>query len=486
MTRSRTDVKHRVLRIFGHFTAGFACSAAFFSPNLHAQQQSTPPAGLGRIEGTVIDSLHGTPLIGAVLLIDGVARLGQTGADGRYSIDSLPPGAYRVHLSHPILDTISMAVATPLLPVRPGEVVTVDMAVPPGERLISKLCPSASRNRGPGALIGQVVDPESDKPAIGSRVQFVYDGPNPLGVKLSSTIRESVVDSTGAYRICGLPLPLSGKLQVLRNGVTSGMVDVRIDPGPLGLRSLSVVATRVASIVIDSGGRSKSVFFGKARLTGKVVNKAGNPVQSARVSVAGSGTATVTDSRGSFRLDSLPSGTQSVEVRKVGYGMAAAPVELNSTEPAVVTVVMNDFELPAVRIEASRMSALENLGYLERKKKGFGYFLDGDSIRTRSSRFSDVLRTAPMLKISPVGMNRYLVTSSRDPNNGCVIYRVDGQQFRELSPGDIDDYVSPGEVAALEVYNPSSAPQEFETSGATKCVTVVIWTIRSLNRTRKK
>jgi hypothetical protein len=249
---------------------------------------------------------------------------------------------------------------------------------------------------------------------------------------------------------------------------------------------MSIVATRVAAAVVDSGGQRREVVIGKARLAGKVLNKAGNPVQGARVSIAGAGSAAVTDGQGRFRLDSLPAGTQSLEVRKVGYGMTIAPVELSSADPASATVVMNDFALPAVRIEASRITALANLGYLDRKKKGFGYFLDGDSIRTRSTRFTDVLRNAPMLKITPYGMGRYIVSSARDPNKGCVHYVVDGQEFKELSAGDIDDFLSPGEIAAIEVYNPSVAPPEFERPGSTGCVSVVIWTSRSLNRSRKR
>ena len=74
---------------------------------------------------------------------------------------------------------------------------------------------------------------------------------------LLTTIRESPVDSGGSYRICGLPTPFVGKLQVFRNGVSSGQVDVRIDHGALGLRSLTVAATQVSAAAADTGGRRR-------------------------------------------------------------------------------------------------------------------------------------------------------------------------------------------------------------------------------------
>jgi hypothetical protein len=131
--------------------------------------QPTPPpvTGFGVIQGTVLDSIHRVPLGGAALVIDRVGRMGFTGADGRYTIDSLPPGSYRVHLSHPLLDTIGLVISTQPLVVRPSEAVTLDLGIPSSEHIVSVLCPGPMLARGPGALIGQVVDPETDRPAIG-------------------------------------------------------------------------------------------------------------------------------------------------------------------------------------------------------------------------------------------------------------------------------------------------------------------------------
>ena len=139
-----------------------------------------------------------------------------------------------------------------------------------------------------------------------------------------------------------------------------------------------------------------------------------------------------------------------------------------------------------MRIEAARENALTDLGYTGRKRTGIGSFLDGDKIRNEAPHFSDVIRTVPGLKVSPTSNGNNVIQSARDPNMGCVTYIVDRSPFKELSPGDIDDYIQANEVRAIEVYNPSSAPAQFQTSGSTSCVTVVIWTVRAINRAHKK
>jgi carboxypeptidase family protein len=451
-----------------------------------AQGNLSPAAGFSAIRGTVFDSVHHLPLVGAVVLVEGAAGVGQTDADGQYSIDSIPVGDRKVSVSHPLLDTLGVALVTASVRFGLDSLVMLDLSVPSARRMVSMMCSApGDMARGPSALIGQVTDPDSEKPAVGAKVQLVYETRMLIGGKTTSTVRETLVGSNGSYRICGLPEKLEGRVQVFRNDVSSGQVDVKIDDGPLGLRSLSIVGARVASTALDSAGKAMPVFVGSARLTGKVVNRAGQPVGRARVSVGGTGNASLTNALGDFVLDSLPGGTQTVEVRKLGYGPTDKSVELTGSRPATVLVTMNDFMLPAVRIDAAKEQALTNIGYTERKKVGFGYFLDGPALRNDLEKVSEVVRQAPMLKLVPGPNGNDVIRSARDPNNGCVSFIVDGVRWKELTRGDINDYVQPSELRAVEVYNPSSVPSRFQTSGEAGCVTVVFWTVRGVNRARK-
>jgi hypothetical protein len=80
----------------------------------------------------------------------------------------------------------------------------------------------------------------------------------------------------------------------------------------------------------------------------------------------------------------------------------------------------------------------------------------------------------------------YVIQSSRDATGGCVNFVVDGTRWTEMTPGDIDDYVRPDELRAVEFYNPSTVPAQFATTGQTKCATMVVWTVRTMNRTNSR
>src|SRR6185312_9313273 len=116
---------------------------------------------------------------------------------------------------------------------------------------------------------------------------------------------------------------MRGKVQVFRNGVSSGEVPAEITNGFVGLRGFSISHQQtVVEVKADSTGKVKRVAKGAAKVTGKVVDKKGAPLRDARVTLQNGGTVVLTNAQGVFTLDSLPSGTQAVEVRKLGYSVA--------------------------------------------------------------------------------------------------------------------------------------------------------------------
>lgn len=469
-----------------HFAAALAALVAVAAPASAQVPPVAPPAtaGFATVRGFVMDSIRLQPLARAVIVVEGTARIGMADAAGNYRIDSIPAGSHRLSIAHPVLDTLGMIVMTAPMVMRPNEVLEVDLATPSPARVIALRCPPGLLQRfGPGALMGQVSDPDSLKAAVGSKVQLVYQEAL-LGFKGQPIVRETIVDSTGIYKICGLPTPIAGKLQVFRNGVSTGQVDVDIT-GQLGLRSLSIAAAQIAT-VSDTTGRTRRVLSGNSRLTGKVLNKAGGPIQSARVSVDGAAPIAITNDRGEFTLDSLPSGTQTVEVRKIGYAATEKPVELSMRNIAQTTITLDVAELAPVRIVAGSDRVLEDLGYADRKRRGLGTFIDGDKIAEQAVRFSDAMRTIPGIRVAPAGNGRSVLTNSRDPLGGCVVTYVDNIMWREMEPGDLDDFVQPSEVRAVEVYSSNNTPAQFQAPGATSCATIVVWTNRYVNRRVKK
>jgi hypothetical protein len=208
-------------------------------------------------------------------------------------------------------------------------------------------------------------------------------------------------------------------------------------------------------------------------------------VESARVSIEGSPSVSLTNARGEFVLDSLPSGTQSVEVRKIGYASTDKPVELSSRVPASTEVVLDVAELAPMRIVAGAEKVLDDLGFNERKSRGIGHFIEGDQARG-GVHFTDALRSIPNLRVAPAGNGRQVLQDARNPVSGCVNVFVDNVRWREFTPGDIDDFVNPTEVRAIETYSGSNVPVQFQAPGVSSCATVVVWTNRYLNRRIKK
>ena len=219
---------------------------------------------------------------------------------------------------------------------------------------------------------------------------------------------------------------------------------------------------------------------GNATLTGKVVNAAGQPVVGARVDVIGTPGATLTKEGGEFSIAGLPSGTQSVVVRQIGYAPEERAVELSTRAPARLEVKM---ERPAtvlntVVVKADRDIGLERVGYTMRKKSGGGYYMTGEDVMKRApNQLTDVFRSVPGLRVSPAGNGMdYVIESSRNVTGGCVRYWVDGAVFEAVFPGDVDRLVPPNEIAAIEVYNGISVPAQFQQAGNSSCTAIVIWT----------
>jgi hypothetical protein len=220
-----------------------------------------------------------------------------------------------------------------------------------------------------------------------------------------------------------------------------------------------------------------------------VTNKAGAPVAGAFVSLLGGGTTTRTRSNGEFTLDSLPAGTQAIAVRLLGYAPTDVPVELSSRAPATVNVQLGTAvpTLAAVEVVSQRDQGLDRVGFLSRKRGAAGgYFMTPEQIESRKAiQFTDLMTAVPGLRVQGT-MGRMAVTSTRNAGRGCVTIFVDNAKFQQMEAGDLDTFVKPEEVAAIEVYQSgSSMPVEFQTTGG-DCSAVVVWTKMNVERRNRK
>ncbi|MES2180402.1 MAG: carboxypeptidase regulatory-like domain-containing protein [Gemmatimonadota bacterium] len=451
----------------------------------------------GFLQGVAYDSLHQEPLAGALILVEGTTRMGVTDSLGRFLVDSVPPGKYRLTVDHPILDTLGISLVSPPMEFAINEITRTVVGIPEGERLTALFCTAARRALGKGALVGRIREPDTEEAAVGARVSFVWYDPDPPGLpanlrtKRPPRVREAVVAEDGTYRLCGLPESYEGKLQAQRkDGGATAEVTVTQSDGMLALRSMSVAAL-VKAVATDSTGAPQPIgpLKGSARMIGRVLTATGAPVADARVSVMGASSAAQTRSDGTFVLDSLPSGTQALVIRRLGYGPTEQTVELSSRTPARVTVKLGVMVpmLSAVEVVSRRDEGLQKVGFTDRKRTSAGgHFMDPDAIeRRKAQRFTDLLQSIPGIKVVQQAGQQYITSSRSSQGDGCVTVFVDGAPWQSLAPGDLDSFLNPSEVAAIEVYNGIVTPPQFTTVGQ-NCAAVAVWTKTRVDTRGKK
>lgn len=452
------------------------------------------PAGprmpMASLLGSVFDSLHLQPLTKANVAIEGTTRIGATNADGQFKLDSIPPGTWQVRVMHPLLDSIGLSILTDPMTFVDQGVQAVALAVPSSEMLVELSCPAARRALGPSALIGRLLDADSDDPVQGGRVSIAWTEISIMDrLRRVPRVRDALSGADGVFRICGLPKEMEGTVQAVNKGISTAEVKVVFEGQPLIVQGLRIGSVKTVAVgTPDSvpptprdprqGQRLSAATMqsGNASVKGRVVTATGTPVVGARVDVTGTKGASLTGASGEFVINGLPSGTQSVVVRQLGYAPVETAVDLSTRTVADVKVTLSRQAqvLAGVTVGADRNLGLDRIGFTSRKRSGSGYFLTGDDVMKRApTQLSDVFRSVPSLRVVPAGTD-YVVESARGPN-GCVRYFVDGSPWESLFPGDVDRLVPPWEIAAMEVYNGAAVPAQFQMAGNSSCAAIVIW-----------
>jgi hypothetical protein len=466
-------------------------------PDSAAPQQ----AALGRVIGSIYDSVHTGPLSGAAVLVVGSPRMGFSTDRGAFGIDSVAPGTYRIRVEHPVLDSLGVQFVTDSFTVTAGGTHAMSLALPSNETLVALSCPAARRRLGPSAIIGRVLDADTEAPVDSVRVSFVWQQLSlTAGLRNVAVIRDARSDADGVFRICGIPNDVEGTLQAEKGRIRTSEVKLTFQGQPLIVQGLHIgSAATVTQVAVDSARPQGNqpqfsrpvIQRGQAVLTGRVVAANGQPMVGARVDVKNTESAALTNQAGEFRLTDLPSGTQTVVARQIGFAQVEKAVNLSTRAPATVTITMSQPAqvLSPVVVEAEQDRSLERVGFTDRKRALSGYFLTGDDVMKRGpNMLTDVFRTVPSLRVERDGLYDYKVVSSRATMLGanCVRFFLDGTPYRAIYPGDVDRMMHPNQVGAIEVYDGSAAPIQFQVAGESACTTIVIWTKFELERRNRR
>lgn len=434
------------------------------------------------VVGTVTDSVSHHPLAGALVQImrDSSRETHGTNSDsvGAFRFDSLSPGSYIIGFFDPMLDSLGIELSPRRVIVGPGSPTRIDLAIPSPGTIMKGLCPSGTPHDSAGLLLGFVRDADSGLPLVGQvTVSWIELTIGQGGIHRERRQFPAKTNTMGWYAFCGLPSDVDVTLEAHADSLESGVVDLRVPAGGLLIRDFlvsradSTVAVFSDSTAPDSARKPIATLRrGRARLSGVVHNDKGQPVANAEVSVPGTGLQDRTGDAGTFTLSSLPSGTQTVDVRAIGFEPKRMIVDLTPARLTTVDVALQHRvqTLDVVKIYGTGNHSIAE--FERRLKSGWGHILTPADIAKRNPlNVSDLFRTIPGVRVAPTrGFGNAVLL-----RGGCLptVY-MNGMRMSDDAAANIDELASPDEITAVEVYTPAGRPPEF---WGNSCGSVVIW-----------
>lgn len=314
------------------------------------------------VNGVAYDSLRGAPLGGAFVMVAGTSRSATSDSSGRFRIDSLAPGTYTFVLQHEALDSIGFTewmVKSTIANPRD----TVRVFVPSFQRLWAAACGSGRAPADSALVFGTIRAAGQSRPVAGARVSVSWTeltGDQKTGIAQHRVGGEVMSDSTGAYTICGVPANLGIRVIASTDSAATDVIDL-YPRARVQRRDLTLGA---------ASGRDRGTVAGRLR------DISGGPVSGARVSTPGAPEVR-SGADGRFVIRRVPVGTRQVDVFAIGTQPVSAVVDVVANDTATV-----DFELVKVaaldtmRVRASTVRQFRVREIDERKKMGFGDFMD--------------------------------------------------------------------------------------------------------------
>jgi hypothetical protein len=470
---------------------GFALLVA--STVVRGQAPATPVTGLGVVEGTVYDSLLTKgPVVGATVYAIGSNLTATTDRRGRFAIAGFPEGEHTFTFSHRTFDSAGVQPPQVAVRVAAAAKARVAIATPSGAALVKATCagPVAEKT---GLLLGLVRDVDSGAPLPGARVssrwfEMTIDNGGPRYQTLETA---ATADRSGVFRLCGVPADVPVFVRAVASEHQSGRVEVYFNGSDVAFRDFAISVTdsaarAVADSVIERATDSASAAAprGSAVLRGTVRDETGRAVGNVTVGVLDLYRTVVTDSGGRFTLGGIPAGTQTIELRAIGFAPARKAVALR-TSTVTDTIVQLDRAaqtLASVRVLGDRSRSRSFSGFEDRRRRGVGFFMDAEEIAKKSGIYlGDVLRFAPGMFPNYTSRGRTFTMRSMASGDRCSpAYFLDGIRWYALEGSpilELERFIPLQDLAAVEVYSGgASTPAQFDTGSG--CGAVVFWTKR--------
>lgn len=190
----------------------------------------------GAIAGVVFDSTRGAPLAGASVFLSGTGYATTSDANGRFRLDSIPPGTYTLAFSHPRADSVPVYAAPATVSVDTAGEVRAALAIPGLASLREAACPGQEPERA--IVFGRLeqADPLLAPFFVAGRFDDFEVHARYLVAR--GTRLEAEVDAAGRYTVCNVPPDRRLTVQAFRTRpdgrrVVGGSAVLHVEPGAI-------------------------------------------------------------------------------------------------------------------------------------------------------------------------------------------------------------------------------------------------------------
>jgi hypothetical protein len=176
-------------------------------------------------------------------------------------------------------------------------------------------------------------------------------------------------------------------------------------------------------------------------------------------------------------LGGVPAGTQTLEVRAIGYAPERRPLVLAADADTALQIRLTTVSrvLDTIQVLSRRVYDADRSGFERRRRMGFGRFFDENDIRRRRPYdIFSLLQQGTFMRLVGHGLDRRLVMGGRGRPCEPELY-LNGLHMPREVLGELDFLVRPEEVGGMEVYTSfSQTPAQF--ASFNDCGAIVIWT----------
>lgn len=257
-------------------------------------------------------------------------------------------------------------------------------------------------------------------------------------------------------------------------------------------------ARRVAASVVVAAAAAlpmRALAAQTAVIAGTVVrDSSGAALGEVTAAIAALDRSVRTNFMGEFRLDGLQAGTYVVTFRRVGFSPRADTITVTAGQVVDEEFIMKPqpVQLDSQRVVAESVAGAPYLReFEERRKLGFGRFIDEKKVRSADNKsFVDfVVSSVPGLSMQRVGSSVYLKSGRKACNKpafqctgaeGCMVsVYIDGVSdyvsgVSNQNPTDFTQLKSE-DFAAIEYYpSGATAPSRFNQTGS-DCGMLLLW-----------